>query len=104
MADTEPASEASGVGEAPWPVLSRPDPTPPEQTADGGGRHRPSVVRVAALVGLLALVTAVGIAIGRAVQPAHHTVVTTAATTPAPVKPRPVVHKVTLKWGPLTVR
>jgi hypothetical protein len=60
---------------------------------------------VAALVGLLALVTAVGIAIGRAVQPAHHTVVTTvAATTPRAVRPRPVVHKVTLKWGPLTVR
>jgi hypothetical protein len=105
MADTKPASEASGVGEAPWPVLSRPDSTPPEHPVEGGGWGRSGVLRVAALVGLLALVTAVGIAIGRAVQPTHHTVVTTvAATTPRAVRPRPVVHKVTLKWGPLTVR
>jgi len=126
MADSRPASESSGVGEAPWPVL----PQPPDATsatptegdaengdaengdaesgdAENGGGSRSTLFRVLALVGLVAVVTVAGIAIGRSVAPSHPNVATTApqttSSTPAPPPP-PVVHKVTYRWGPLTVQ
>jgi hypothetical protein len=105
MAESQPASEGSGIGGAPWPVL----PKPPDQSEDGGGARRTSV-SVIVLLGALAIVTAAGIAIGRAVEPSHPTATTTAtgtnATTaaiPAPPRAAPV-HKVTVAWGPLKVQ
>jgi hypothetical protein len=113
MADSRPASESSGVGEAPWPVLPQPSearPSGPPPDADpgkGGGGSRGTLFRVVGLVGLVAVVTLVGIAIGRAVAPSHPTAATTAppttASTPGPPPP-PVVHKVTYRWGPLIVQ
>src|SRR5690242_5483594 len=109
MADSGPAAEPPGAGEAPWPVLQRPSgaqppPPPPDVSGEGGG-GRGAFLRVAALVGLLAVVTAAGIAIGRAVQPSHPHVTTTiaastSATPPPPKPPRPA-HRVTFAWGPL---
>jgi hypothetical protein len=65
---------------------------------------------VVVLVALLGIVTAAGIAVGRAVEPSHHTAAATASTTtgttaaiPAPPPPRPAI-KVTFEWGPLTVQ
>lgn len=113
MADSRSGSEASEVGGAPWPVLPKPserEPSAaserrPEETGDGNGR-RGTLLRVVVLIALVAVVTAAGIAIGRAVAPSHPHVTTTAAsqasTTPALPLP-PVVHKVTYRWGPLTV-
>src|SRR5262249_62280028 len=57
--------------------------------------------------GLVGVVTAAGIAIGRAVAPSHPNATTTVAvstpSTPTLPKP-PVVHRVTYRWGPLTVQ
>jgi hypothetical protein len=111
MSDSEPASEASGVGGAPWPVLPQsPGPTEEVESGDGGGAGREAVIRVVVLVALLGIVTAAGIAVGRAVEPSHHTAAATASTTtgttaaiPAPPPPRPAI-KVTFEWGPLTVQ
>jgi Galactose oxidase, central domain len=113
MADSRPASESSGVGEAPWPVIPQPSeaqasPAPPDDDPeDGGGGRGGTLVRVAALVALVAVVTAAGIAIGKAVAPSHPNAATTAppATTTTPLPPPPqAVHKVTYRWGPLTVQ
>ena len=107
MAESQPASDASGVGEAPWPVLPQPSSPPPEESVDGGGGHRGTVARVAVLLGLLVVVTAAGIVIGRAVEPARpHVTTTVAAPTTAPTTTAsrpPAAHKVTIAWGPLTV-
>ncbi len=114
MADSRPGSEASGVGGAPWPVLPKPSvPEPsgpsessPEEAGEGNGGRGGTLARVIALVGLLVVVTAAGIAIGRAVAPSHPHVKAAAApptsTNPALPLP-PVAHKVTYRWGPLTV-
>src|SRR5262249_36014773 len=106
MAETQPAAEASGIGEAPWPVLSQPAEPQPEEPGEGGGGSRGTILRGVALVGLIAIVTAAGIPIGRAPPPPRPTGTTpVAAPPPAAPPPRaPVVHKVTLTWGPLTVR
>jgi Galactose oxidase, central domain len=113
MADSRPASESPGVGEAPWPVLQRPSETEPPVSAseaeaeEGGGSRGGTLLRVVVLVVLVGVVTAAGIAIGRAVAPSHPHAVTTAppptSSTPAPPPP-PAVHKVTYRWGPLTVQ
>jgi hypothetical protein len=118
MADSPPASESSGVGEAPWPVLPRPSaPQPSEPQLSGPGSDEATretggvavLVRVAILVVGIGVVTVAGIAIGRAVAPSHPHAATTAASpssTPLPPPPPPprVVHKVTYRWGPLTVQ
>jgi hypothetical protein len=115
MADSRPASESSGVGEAPWPVLPQPsDATsapPPDEDAGNGdagngrGGHGRTLYRVLALVGLVAVVTVAGITIGRAVAPSHPTAATTTPPTTSPVPPPPpAAHRVTYRWGPLTVQ
>jgi hypothetical protein len=112
MADTRPASESSGVGEAPWPVLPQPSGTEPSDPSlvrdadEGPGGRGGNLVRVIVLLVLVGVVTAAGIAIGRAVAPSHPAVATTAppAKTSAVPPPPPVVHKVTYRWGPLTAR
>jgi hypothetical protein len=111
MADSRPASESSGVGEAPWPVLPQPSdarpsaPPPDDDAAEKAGGPGGTLFRVFALVGLVAVVTVAGIAIGRAVAPSHPNAATTAPPTTTPVPPPPaVVHKVTVRWGPLTVQ
>src|SRR6516165_3780299 len=110
MADTRPASETSGVGEAPWPVLPQPSETrpscsPPEGGAeDGAASPRGTLVRVIVLVVLVGVVTAAGIAIGRAVSPSHPAAATTAPPATTSTPPHAVVHRVTYAWGPLTVQ
>jgi hypothetical protein len=113
MADSRPASESSGVGEAPWPVLPQPseaqpsDPLPDLEPEEGGGDRGGTVLRVVILVGLIGVVTAAGIVIGKSVAPSHPSAVTTAPPTTSstpPPPPPPVVHKVTYRWGPLTVQ
>jgi hypothetical protein len=109
MADPRPASETSGVGEAPWPVLQKEPPPPPPEEEKWEGRDDRSgpLVRVAGLIGLVAVVTAAGIALGRAVAPSHPKATATApvTTSSTPTLPPPrVVHKVTYKWGPLKVQ
>ena len=108
MVESQPAPEGSGGGGAgaPWPV----PPRPPDQTDGDGESGGRTVVKVIALVALLGIVTAAGIAVGRAVEPSHHTAATTvtfttstASAIPAP-PPRPPAHKVTFAWGPLVVQ
>jgi len=112
MAETRSPSDLPEVDEASWPVLPRPsEPSPTveedDDEPDGGGRVG-SVARVVGLLGLLGIVTAAGIALGRAVEPSrpHATTTAAASTTTVPVAPppKPVVHKATLSWGPLTVQ
>jgi hypothetical protein len=91
------------------PSGAQPAQPPPEEDDEGGGGGRGgSLIRVVVLVVLIGVVTAAGIAIGRAVAPSHPNAATTAppttSSTPAPPPAPPVVHKVTYKWGPLTVQ
>jgi hypothetical protein len=72
----------------------------PEPPAAG----RPAAVRVALLIGLLCVVTAGGILLGRAVEPSSTKVTTTAASTPTTtttVRPKP---RSKTAWGPIPAR
>jgi hypothetical protein len=90
--------------DAPWPAVSLTTSgrgtTPQRSRLRGGGGSR--TFRVILLIGLLGVITAAGIAIGRSVAPSS-TVATTlpVTTTPGVTVPPPPVHTVHLVWGPL---
>jgi hypothetical protein len=105
MASTGTAADGPGADEAPWPVLARPEPPLLENEPATRDGRRGSALRIAALLGLLALVTAAGIAAGRSLAPSSPAATTAATTTAAATPPTPpVVHKVVVRWGPLTVQ
>jgi hypothetical protein len=76
----------------------------PEGLREHGHGGGSSLFRVILLVGLLALITAAGIVIGRSIAPSSTVAVTVPATTTPGVTippPPPAVHTVRLAWGPL---
>ncbi len=101
-----PGGEVPPGGEpaAPWPAVAQASSTrlpelPDERPERSGGSK---VFRVLALIGLLAAVTAAGVAIGRSFAPSAKETATPPSTTPATtVPPPPHVHLVQLHWGPL---
>src|SRR5271169_1182712 len=84
-----------------WPGRATADGSQPEEVGHPGS----SALRVGLLLAALALVTAGGILIGRAVQPAASPAVTipAGATTPQTSVP-PAAAKPPLRFGPLPVR
>jgi hypothetical protein len=103
--DWRTSQKRGALSDRPWPL------PPPGEGADvpepderGGG----TAFKVVLLIGLLGVVTAAGIYAGRALKPTSAPPATTAATTttvaptPTPTTPKPpVVHTVTVAWGPL---
>jgi hypothetical protein len=85
-----------------WPGRTTADGSQPEEDGHPGS----SALRVGLLVAALALVTAAGIVVGRAVQPAASPPATTTsvASTTQPVVPPPAAKPAPLRWGPLPVR